>query len=134
MCVIFFYVNSNPQKGGYKLILASNRDEFYARDTKEACKWADVENCYGGIDMEPGREGGTWLAISGQDGIFKIAALLNLTGEPRPRNAVGKLECLVIWKICIKTNNKITHLEEVSRTIYLILKIVWPFWKVSLYL
>ncbi|XP_075158705.1 transport and golgi organization 2 isoform X2 [Haematobia irritans] len=88
MCVIFFYVNSNPKENGYKLILASNRDEFYARDTKEAAKWEDVENCYGGIDMEPGREGGTWLAISGQDGIFKIAALLNLTGEPKPRNAV----------------------------------------------
>ncbi|XP_075158707.1 transport and golgi organization 2 isoform X3 [Haematobia irritans] len=90
MCVIFFYVNSNPKENGYKLILASNRDEFYARDTKEAAKWEDVENCYGGIDMEPGREGGTWLAISGQDGIFKIAALLNLTGEPKPRNAVGR--------------------------------------------
>ncbi|XP_013109382.2 transport and Golgi organization protein 2 isoform X4 [Stomoxys calcitrans] len=90
MCVIFFYVNSNPQVNGYKLILASNRDEFYARDTKEVAKWQNVENCYGGIDMEPGREGGTWLAISGQDGIFKIAALLNLTGEPKPRNAVGR--------------------------------------------
>uniref|UniRef100_A0A1I8N4V7 NRDE protein n=1 Tax=Musca domestica TaxID=7370 RepID=A0A1I8N4V7_MUSDO len=88
MCVIFFYVNSNPQKDGYKLILASNRDEFYARDTKEASQWEGVDNCYGGIDMEPGREGGTWLAISGQDGIFKIGALLNLTGEPKPRNAV----------------------------------------------
>uniref|UniRef100_A0A1I8N4S6 NRDE protein n=1 Tax=Musca domestica TaxID=7370 RepID=A0A1I8N4S6_MUSDO len=90
MCVIFFYVNSNPQKDGYKLILASNRDEFYARDTKEASQWEGVDNCYGGIDMEPGREGGTWLAISGQDGIFKIGALLNLTGEPKPRNAVGR--------------------------------------------
>ncbi|XP_061397948.1 transport and Golgi organization protein 2 [Musca vetustissima] len=90
MCVIFFYVNSNPEKDGYKLILASNRDEFYARDTKEACQWSGVDNCYGGIDMEPGREGGTWLAISGQDGIFKVGALLNLTGEPKPRNAVGR--------------------------------------------
>ncbi|XP_073832737.1 transport and golgi organization 2 isoform X1 [Musca autumnalis] len=88
MCVIFFYVNSNPEKDGYKLILASNRDEFYARDTKEVSQWDGVDNCYGGIDMEPGREGGTWLAISGKDGIFKIAALLNLTGEPKPRNAV----------------------------------------------
>ncbi|XP_073832740.1 transport and golgi organization 2 isoform X2 [Musca autumnalis] len=90
MCVIFFYVNSNPEKDGYKLILASNRDEFYARDTKEVSQWDGVDNCYGGIDMEPGREGGTWLAISGKDGIFKIAALLNLTGEPKPRNAVGR--------------------------------------------
>lgn len=90
MCVIFFYVNSNPEENGYKLILASNRDEFYARDTKEAAKWTDAEHVYGGIDLEPGREGGTWLAISGHDGILKVGALLNLTGEPKPRNAVGK--------------------------------------------
>ncbi|XP_037816799.1 transport and Golgi organization protein 2 isoform X1 [Lucilia sericata] len=87
MCVIFFYVNSNPNKEGYKLILASNRDEFYARDTKQAGKWLDAEHVYGGIDLEPGREGGTWLAISGKDDIIKVGALLNLTGEPKPKNA-----------------------------------------------
>lgn len=47
-------------------------------------------NCIIGIDLEPGREGGTWLAIGGHGGVFKIGALLNLTGEPKPRNAVGK--------------------------------------------
>ncbi|XP_065366329.1 transport and Golgi organization protein 2 isoform X1 [Calliphora vicina] len=87
MCVIFFYVNSNPNKDGYKLILASNRDEFYVRNTKQAGKWLNAEHVYGGIDLEPGREGGTWLAISGKDDIFKVGALLNLTGEPKPKNA-----------------------------------------------
>ncbi|XP_004527371.1 transport and Golgi organization protein 2 isoform X1 [Ceratitis capitata] len=87
MCVIFFYVNSNPAPGGYKLILASNRDEFFARDTQDAAKWANAEHVYGGIDLETGREGGTWLAIGGHDGVFKVGALLNLTGEPKPRNA-----------------------------------------------
>lgn len=48
MCVIFFYVNSNPTSGGYKLILASNRDEFFARDTQDAAKWANAEHVYGG--------------------------------------------------------------------------------------
>lgn len=90
MCVIFFYVNSNPTPGGYKLILASNRDEYFARDTQDAAKWANAEHVYGGIDLEPGREGGTWLAIGGHGGVFKIGALLNLTGEPKPRNAVGR--------------------------------------------
>ncbi|XP_050329185.1 transport and Golgi organization protein 2 isoform X2 [Bactrocera neohumeralis] len=90
MCVIFFYVNSNPTSGGYKLILASNRDEYFARDTQDAAKWANAEHVYGGIDLEPGREGGTWLAIGGHGGVFKIGALLNLTGEPKPRNAAGR--------------------------------------------
>ncbi|XP_064536997.1 transport and Golgi organization protein 2 isoform X2 [Drosophila montana] len=90
MCVIFFYANSQPNANGYKLILASNRDEFFARDTQTAAKWTNVEHVYGGIDLEPGREGGTWLAIGSAHGIFKVGALLNLTGEPKPRNAVGR--------------------------------------------
>ncbi|XP_067641371.1 transport and Golgi organization protein 2 isoform X2 [Eurosta solidaginis] len=90
MCVIFVYVNSNPIAGGFKLILASNRDEFYARETQAAAKWANKEHVYGGIDLEPGHEGGTWLAVGGHEGVFKIGALLNLTGEPKPRNAVGR--------------------------------------------
>ncbi|KAL9880461.1 transport and Golgi organization protein 2 isoform X4 [Glossina fuscipes] len=90
MCVIFFYVNSSPQNGGYKLILASNRDEFYARDTRPAGTWISNEYVYGGIDLEPGREGGTWLAVSGKNGTFKVGALLNLTGEPKTRNSLGR--------------------------------------------
>ncbi|XP_039499500.1 transport and Golgi organization protein 2 isoform X2 [Drosophila santomea] len=90
MCVIFFCADSNPQPGGYKLILASNRDEFFARATQSAAKWANVDHVYGGIDLEPGREGGTWLAIGHSAGFFKVGALLNLTGEPKPRDAVGR--------------------------------------------
>eukprot|EP00099_Drosophila_melanogaster_P006883 NP_001259525.1 transport and golgi organization 2, isoform C [Drosophila melanogaster] len=90
MCVIFFCADSNPQPGGYKLILASNRDEFFARATLSAAKWANADHVYGGIDLEPGREGGTWLAIGHSAGFFKVGALLNLTGEPKPRDAVGR--------------------------------------------
>ncbi|KAL7743003.1 hypothetical protein ACLKA6_011365 [Drosophila palustris] len=91
MCVIFFCANSQPNSDGYKLILASNRDEFFARNTQTAVKWSSgSDHVYGGIDLEPGREGGTWLAISSNKGIFKVGALLNLTGEPKPRNAVGR--------------------------------------------
>ncbi|KAH8411450.1 hypothetical protein KR215_004878 [Drosophila sulfurigaster] len=90
MCVIFFYANSQPDSvDGYKLILASNRDEFFARDTQQVAKWTDSQQVYGGIDLEPGREGGTWLAIGSDKGVFKVGALLNLTGEPKPRNAVA---------------------------------------------
>ncbi|XP_026846026.1 transport and Golgi organization protein 2 isoform X2 [Drosophila persimilis] len=90
MCVIFFYANSDPQPGGYRLILASNRDEFFARKTVKASEWPDADHVVGGIDLEPGREGGTWLAIGSASGVFKVGALLNLTGEPKPRDAVGR--------------------------------------------
>ncbi|XP_017055553.1 transport and Golgi organization protein 2 isoform X2 [Drosophila ficusphila] len=90
MCVIFFCADSNPQPGGYKLILASNRDEYFARATRSVSKWPNADHVYGGVDLEPGREGGTWLAISHSAGFFKVGALLNLTGEPKPRDAVGR--------------------------------------------
>ncbi|KAH8271142.1 hypothetical protein KR018_005554 [Drosophila ironensis] len=89
MCVIFFYANAQPQAGGFKLILASNRDEFFARNTQTATQWSGADHVYGGIDLEPGREGGTWLAIGHSGGVFKVGALLNLTGEPKPRDAVA---------------------------------------------
>lgn len=34
-----------------------------------------------GQDLEAGREGGTWLAISAKGGVIRFGALLNVTGE-----------------------------------------------------
>ncbi|EDW36681.1 GL22571 [Drosophila persimilis] len=102
MCVIFFYANSDPQPGGYRLILASNRDEFFARKTVKASEWPDADHVVGGIDLEPGREGGTWLAIGSASGVFKVGALLNLTGEPKPRDAVAH-------KNILQPNNQNNH-------------------------
>lgn len=50
MCVIFFYVNSNPGSNGLKLIVASNRDEFYSRETLEADRWVKYPHVFGGDD------------------------------------------------------------------------------------
>ncbi|XP_055842294.1 transport and Golgi organization protein 2 isoform X2 [Episyrphus balteatus] len=83
MCVIFFYVNSNPEPNGIKLIVVSNRDEFYSRETLHADRWQKFPHVFGGIDLQAGREGGTWLAVSGKNGSFKLGALLNVTGEPK---------------------------------------------------
>lgn len=53
MCVIFFYANSQPGTNGYKLILASNRDEFFARNTQTAAKWSNADHVYGGASTRP---------------------------------------------------------------------------------
>lgn len=47
MCIIFSIVNGNPQPGGYKLIIASNRDEFYSRPASIAKEWTPL--VYGGL-------------------------------------------------------------------------------------
>lgn len=40
--------------------------------------------------MEPGREYGSWLAMSAKGKVFKFGALLNITGEAKPPDALGR--------------------------------------------
>lgn len=58
MCLIVVGWRVHPD---YPLVVAANRDEFYARPTASAAYWADAPDIIGGIDLEAG---GTWLGIS----------------------------------------------------------------------
>ena len=58
MCLILV---SNPTKGDFKFILASNRDEFYKRKTSNMFWWSDINGLLAGQDLE---QRGTWLGIS----------------------------------------------------------------------
>ncbi|XP_052868999.1 transport and Golgi organization protein 2 [Anopheles cruzii] len=91
MCILFVYVDDGAGCGRYRLVLASNRDEFYARPAKQAAPWQENDRIVGGRDMEPGREGGTWLAIGNHPpGSIRIGALLNVTGESKPNVTIGR--------------------------------------------
>lgn len=59
MCLIIFAYKVHPR---YDLILAGNRDEFYARPTREAQFWTEEDhpNILAGKDLEAG---GTWLGV-----------------------------------------------------------------------
>jgi len=57
MCLITFAYNVHPK---YKLILAANRDEFYARPTSVADWWEDHPHVLGGRDLQAL---GTWMGI-----------------------------------------------------------------------
>lgn len=64
MCLIFLSLQQHPK---YKLILAANRDEFYARKTDTASFWPGHKNILGGRDLEAMREDktcGTWMAMT----------------------------------------------------------------------
>ena len=50
MCLILV---SNPTKGDFKFILASNRDEFYERKTNNMFWWSDIDGLLAGQDLEP---------------------------------------------------------------------------------
>lgn len=58
MCLIFVAVKHHPK---YKLIVAANRDEFYARKTAAASFWHDHPDILGGRDLEAM---GTWLGMT----------------------------------------------------------------------
>ncbi len=60
MCLITFAYKVHPE---YRLILASNRDEFYARPTRKAQPWfpENLPHIIAGKDLEAG---GTWMGVT----------------------------------------------------------------------
>ncbi|KAL4223791.1 Transport and Golgi organization protein 2 [Mactra antiquata] len=79
MCLLFLYVNDDPDENGYRLVLANNRDELWDRPT-DPVNYRDDNKWVGGADLEPGREGGTWLGMSTNG---KVAILLNILSSQR---------------------------------------------------
>ena len=69
MCLIVVGWRVHPD---YPLVVAANRDEFYARPTAPATRWTDNSQVIGGLDLEAG---GTWLGISESD---RFAAVTNV--------------------------------------------------------
>ncbi|MDI9779227.1 NRDE family protein [Pseudomonas putida] len=69
MCLIVF-----AWRPGHTLplIVAANRDEFYARPTQALAAWDDAPGVYAGRDLEAG---GTWLGVGPQG---RFAALTNI--------------------------------------------------------
>ncbi|XP_040203806.1 transport and Golgi organization protein 2 homolog [Rana temporaria] len=88
MCIIFFKFDPRPvSKNAYRLILAANRDEFYHRPAKLADFWGTNNEILSGLDMETGKEGGTWLGITKRG---KFAALTNYLQPKIDVNAKGR--------------------------------------------
>ena len=81
MCLIGFAWLAHPR---WRLVLASNRDEFHSRPTATAAWWPDAPRVYGGRDLEAG---GSWLAM---DRRGRLAAVTNYR---EPGVAPGPREC-----------------------------------------
>ncbi|MGE8068560.1 NRDE family protein [Pseudomonas sp. NPDC089569] len=84
MCLIVFAWRPGHAQ---PLIVAANRDEFYARPTLPLARWPEAAQIYAGRDLEAG---GTWLGV-GANGRF--AALTNIRDPHRPpgRKSRGEL-------------------------------------------
>src|ERR1051326_7843228 len=74
MCLIAIARNVSPK---FPLVIAANRDEFYARPTRPAHVWEDDARILGGRDLQAG---GPWLALR-RGGRF--GAITNVRGVGR---------------------------------------------------
>ncbi|MEO8647327.1 NRDE family protein, partial [Pseudomonas sp.] len=84
MCLIVFAWRPGHAQ---PLIVAANRDEFYARPSLPLAQWPEAPHVHAGRDLEAG---GTWLGV-GAHGRF--AALTNIRDphQPPARTSRGEL-------------------------------------------
>ncbi|XP_069788697.1 transport and Golgi organization protein 2 homolog isoform X2 [Narcine bancroftii] len=108
MCIIFFYFNPKSTSA-YRFILAANRDETYSRPAKPAAFWETNCNILSGLDMEKGREGGTWLGISKKG---KCAALTNYLQPFNNNNALGR--GYLVPNFLTQNVDALTYLKKIS--------------------
>src|SRR5690606_2782678 len=84
MCLILF-----AWRPGHTvpLVVAANRDEFYARPALPLAEWADAPGLLAGRDLEAG---GTWLGLT-RGGRFAALTNIRAPGKPLGRLSRGEL-------------------------------------------
>ncbi|CAH1246418.1 TANGO2 [Branchiostoma lanceolatum] len=87
MCIVFLKFDPHRKSGGYKIVMAANRDEFFNRPTKSAHFWGENPRVLSGVDMKPGKEGGTWVGMA-ENG--RLSAITNILQSSPVRHAKGR--------------------------------------------
>lgn len=103
MCLIVFAWRPGH---ALPLIVAANRDEFYARPTQPLGSWEDAPGVYAGRDLEAG---GTWLGVGPQG---RFAALTNIRDPQQPQGLRSRGE-LVAAYLCGELDVE-TYLNQVA--------------------
>ncbi|MBD8577666.1 NRDE family protein [Pseudomonas syringae] len=84
MCLIVFAWRPGHSQ---PLIVAANRDEFYARPTQALAQWPDAPQVYAGRDLEAG---GTWLGVT-RNGRFAALTNIRQPGQTQGLRSRGEL-------------------------------------------
>jgi uncharacterized protein with NRDE domain len=86
VCLILFAYRTHP---AFPLVLAANRDEFFARPTLPAAPWSESPAVFGGRDLD---KGGSWLAVSAHG---RMAAVTNVRDGRRGKTGTRSRGLLV---------------------------------------
>lgn len=86
MCTLLFAIEAHPR---YPLVVAANRDEFYARPTAAARWWPEAPWIFAGRDLQAG---GTWMGVTRSG---RWAALTNVRDPRADRRAAPSRGALV---------------------------------------
>jgi uncharacterized protein with NRDE domain len=81
MCLIVIGWRVHPD---YPLVVAANRDEYYARPSSAIARWSDAPQVIGGLDLEAG---GTWLGMTDSG---RFAAVTNVREPGMAKGAVSR--------------------------------------------
>lgn len=94
MCLILFAWNSHPD---YSLVVASNRDEFYERNTEGICWWDEHPHVLAGRDRaDVLGSPGTWLGFT-KTGRFAALTNVRAPSEKNPDSRTrGELSLLYL--------------------------------------
>ncbi|AYC31078.1 hypothetical protein D3880_01160 [Pseudomonas cavernae] len=84
MCLIVFAWRPDH---ALPLVVAANRDEFYARPSLPLAAWEDAPGLHAGRDLEAG---GTWLGVT-VNGRFAALTNIRKPGQPLGRHSRGEL-------------------------------------------
>jgi uncharacterized protein with NRDE domain len=84
MCLILLAWQSHPE---FPLVVAANRDEFYARPSAGTGRWPEDPRLLGGRDLEAG---GTWLGVR-DDGRFAAVTNVREPGVAKGSGSRGHL-------------------------------------------
>jgi len=85
MCLILFAYRVRADR---PLIVAANRDEFYARPSLPAHRWPDAPRIFAGRDEQAG---GTWLGVSPAGRFAAVTNFSELPNGPPPPGSRGDL-------------------------------------------
>ena len=106
MCLILFAHQAHPD---FALVLAANRDEFFARPTSAADYWKDAPGVLGGRDLE---KGGTWMGVT-RNG--RWSAVTNYRDGTRPEPGSRSRGELVARYLAGESRAHI-YAEDIART------------------